>query len=117
MKSFAAAAALGPFAQFLRPAAVEGHPAVAERQSQAVCGPAQMGQHGRHVDGPPGKQLFEGPALFRGFGMEGKSRPAHADLEFLLQLFNTPGNEIAPGSDIVGEYFQDIVIRHGQTAF
>jgi hypothetical protein len=48
--------------------------------------------------------------------MERKSRPVKFEVEFLLQFFNTPGNEIAPGSDVVGEYFQDIVIRHGQTA-
>jgi hypothetical protein len=39
--------------------------------------------------------------------MEGKGDPADLELEFFLQLFNTPGNEIAPGSDIIRKYFQN----------
>ncbi|HBG21360.1 MAG TPA: hypothetical protein DDY32_19365 [Desulfobulbaceae bacterium] len=38
--------------------------------------------------------------------MKRKIPPADGDMEFVLQPFNTPGNEVAPGSDIVGEYFQ-----------
>jgi hypothetical protein len=31
--------------------------------------------------------------------MERKSRPMDIDIILFLQFFNTPGNEIAPGSD------------------
>jgi hypothetical protein len=44
-------------------------------------------------------------ALLRYFRVEGESPPADGYIEFLLQFFNTPGNEIAPGSDIIGKYF------------
>jgi len=45
--------------------------------------------------------------------MQGEGRPLDADVKFLLCSFNTPGNEVAPRSDIIGEYFQDR--RHGIT--
>ena len=38
--------------------------------------------------------------------MERKSRPPDADCILFLQFFNTPGNEITPGSDVVGKYFE-----------
>jgi hypothetical protein len=34
-----------------------------------------------------------------------KSNPLNFDLEFAPQSFNTPGDEIAPGSDIIGKNF------------
>ena len=34
------------------------------------------------------------------------------DLVLLLQLVNTPGNEIAPRSDIVGKDLQDYLFSH-----
>jgi len=37
----------------------------------------------------------------------------HGDFVFLFQFFNTPGNEIAPGSDIIGIDFKDRFIHHG----
>jgi hypothetical protein len=73
-----------------------------------------MGQHIVNVDGPAGKEVFEGSAFFRGFRMEGKGRPVEVNVEFLLQSFNTPGNEIAPGSDVVGKNFQNSAIRHAR---
>jgi hypothetical protein len=36
-----------------------------------------------------------------------KSRPAQVDLKLLFQSFNTPGNEVAPGSDEIRKDFQD----------
>jgi hypothetical protein len=38
--------------------------------------------------------------------VEGKGDPAEVYFIFFLQLFNTPGNEIAPGSGVIGENFQ-----------
>jgi len=33
--------------------------------------------------------------------MKGKSPPFDANIIFVFKFFNTPGNEIAPGSNIV----------------
>jgi hypothetical protein len=43
--------------------------------------------------------------------MQREERPLHLDVVVLLQLLNTPGTEIAPGSNEIGEDFQ-CVIRH-----
>jgi hypothetical protein len=39
--------------------------------------------------------------------MKGERPPLDCDFKILSQLFNTPGNEVAPGSDIIGKDFQD----------
>ena len=66
------------------------------------------GRHLRHVaaDGEQTEQVFQGAALRRGVRMQGKSNPLNSGLKFAPQSFNTPGDEIAPGSDIVRKYFQ-----------
>jgi hypothetical protein len=46
--------------------------------------------------------------------MERKSRPPDADWILFLQFFNTPGNEITPGSDIIGKYFKNGRVGHDQ---
>jgi hypothetical protein len=58
-----------------------------------------MPHHFRHVNRTTGKKFFKATALVRGFRMEGKGNPVHIDGIRFLNLFNTPGNEIAPGSD------------------
>jgi hypothetical protein len=47
--------------------------------------------------------------------MQGKGRPNNIDIKFFLQSFNTPGNEITPGSDIIGKYFKGDGIEHNLT--
>jgi hypothetical protein len=54
----------------------------------------------------PGEQMFKESPLFRSFRVEGEGPPADIDCIFLFQSFNTPGNEIAPGSYIIGIYFK-----------
>ena len=44
--------------------------------------------------------------------MQWKTDPLDMDLVLLLQLVNTPGNEIAPRSDIVGKDLQDYLFSH-----
>ena len=44
--------------------------------------------------------------------MQRKSGPFDINVKLVLQLFNTPGNEIAPGSDIVRKNFQGCRFRH-----
>ena len=82
-----------------------------------IRGFSEMCQHFRYVDRPAGKEIFEAAAVLRGFRMKRKSRPVHIDLNVLLQSFNTPGNEIAPGSDVVRENFQHVAVRHGHHLF
>ena len=44
--------------------------------------------------------------------MQRKTDPLDVDLVLLLKLVNTPGNEIAPRSDIVGKDLQDYLFSH-----
>jgi hypothetical protein len=44
--------------------------------------------------------------------MERKSGPMDIDIILFLQFFNTPGNEITPGSDVIGKYFQGGSVGH-----
>jgi hypothetical protein len=81
---------------------------------QLIGDVAEVDQHFRNVDGSAGKERFKGPTLLRGFRMKRKRGPAKVDVKFLLQSFNTPGNEIAPGSDIIRKNFQDVAVRHDQ---
>jgi hypothetical protein len=48
--------------------------------------------------------------------MQGKRRPGDGDIKVRFELFNTPGTEVAPRSDVVGEDFQ-YRIFHYLTAF
>jgi hypothetical protein len=61
---------------------------------------------GAHIDIAAAEQLLERPALGGRVGMQREVYPRDPDVEILLQLFNTPGTEIAPGSDVIAEYFQ-----------
>ena len=38
--------------------------------------------------------------------MQGEMHPVHVDFVIPLQLFNTPGTEIAPGSNVIGKDFE-----------
>jgi hypothetical protein len=53
-----------------------------------------------------GKKLRQAEALVRGFGMEWKADPFDLDGIGCLNFFNTPGNEVAPGSDEIGKEFE-----------
>ena len=60
---------------------------------------------GWHIDIAAAEQLLERPSLGGRVGMQWEVYPLDPDVEILLQLFNTPGTEIAPGSHVVAEYF------------
>jgi len=45
--------------------------------------------------------MLKQKALFRCIRMKRKGPPPDGYFIFLFKLFNTPGNEIAPGSDII----------------
>jgi hypothetical protein len=95
-----------PLSQLLSQPAIICSGAHSEGQAAVGCHPFQMVQHGWNSDIPPCKEFFQGQALFRRLWMQGKRDPLHLDIIRLFESFNTPGNEVAPGSDIVGEYLQ-----------
>jgi len=55
----------------------------------------------RDVNVLSGKKLFKGLALFRRLGMKRKGDPLNPNPMFFLESVNTPGTEVAPGSDII----------------
>ena len=109
VESVCFAVRLGPLGYLLGPARVEAHAALAERQPQAARGLLQPLQHLGDVDPPAGKQLLERDPLGRDLRVQGKRGPANLGLKLFFQSFNTPGNEVAPGSDEVRKDFQDVV--------
>jgi hypothetical protein len=38
--------------------------------------------------------------------MQGKGNPLDLEIVYLFEFFNTPGNEVAPGSGVIGKDFQ-----------
>jgi hypothetical protein len=65
-----------------------------------------MLHHRRHIDRTTGKKLFKAAALVRGVGMQGKGSPVRLDGIRFSNFINTPGNEIAPGSDKIKKYLE-----------
>ena len=105
VKRIAPPLVLGPLAQFLGQPTVVSHLPVAERQVQLPGDPVQAGQYGGNVHRLPGEKVLQGSALLRRFGMQGKRRPGNGDVKVRFESFNTPGTEVAPRSDVVGEDF------------
>jgi hypothetical protein len=69
---------------------------------------------GPQIDTATSEQLLERLA-FRGcVGMQRETHPPDPDVEISLQLFNTPGTEIAPGSDKIGKDLQCDWFAHSQ---
>jgi hypothetical protein len=44
--------------------------------------------------------------------MQWKRNPSNLDFMLLLEFFNTPGNEVAPWSDVIGEDFDNDGFAH-----
>jgi hypothetical protein len=44
--------------------------------------------------------------------MKGKGGPFDVNVIVISESFNTPGNEIAPGSNVITKYFQQNWFRH-----
>ena len=114
---FAARLRVGPCAQFLRQPAVVGHAAIAVGQALGLHARAHLRLHLRDVVAAPGKQWPRGCALagrVRDAAENGPTSPARC---VPLQPLNTPGTEIAPGSDVVGEDFEGDRSGHGRLSF
>jgi hypothetical protein len=58
-----------------------------------------------HIDSAAAEQFFERHTLCGRVGMQWEVHPLDMDIEIPLQLFNTPGTEIAPWSNVIAEYF------------
>jgi hypothetical protein len=61
--------------------------------------------HGIEIEAAARKQVCERQAFRRGSRMQWEVDPFEVDIEVPLQVFNTPGTEIAPGSNEVREHF------------
>jgi len=61
--------------------------------------------HGIQVQAASRKEIFQRLPFCRSLRMEREQYPLRLDVIVLLQPFNTPGTEIAPGSDKIGENF------------
>jgi hypothetical protein len=59
-----------------------------------------------------GEEVLESAALFRGVGVEREDGVVQRDVVFLGEPISTPGTEIAPGSDVIGEDFEGDWIGH-----
>jgi len=94
---------LSPFPQFLGPTAVERPRASPPWQAKLGSHSVQAIHGRRQVDAPSGEKFLQGATLLRCLRMERKRNPPDGDIVFLRKLFNTPGNEIAPGSEVIGE--------------
>jgi hypothetical protein len=95
-----------PQTQFLRQAGTVNSVAPLERQTHVFRSFAQPTSRFLEITATPGKKLFNGNAFFRRFRMEGKSTPPDSDFVIFVNFFNTPGNEVAPGSTVIGKNFK-----------
>ena len=62
--------------------------------------------HGFQIETAAGEEIFEWKSLCGSVRMQREVHPADVDVEIPFQLFNTPGTEIAPGSNEICEYLQ-----------
>jgi hypothetical protein len=106
MKFHPPALFLRPLPQLLRQPAVEGFLAVSQWQTRFFRRFSQTGFYLIDAHRSSGKKFFQSETFFRRFRMKGERPPLDCDFKILSQFFNTPGNEIAPGSDIIGKDFQ-----------
>jgi len=67
---------------------------------------------GLDIDIAAAEQLLERQTLCRRLRMQWKVHPVDIDLEISLQLFNTPGTEIAPWSNVIAEYLERDRLSH-----
>ena len=95
-----------PLAEFLGQSAVLRVRTLAVREPFCIHQPFHADVHGLYVHGPAREQRFQRTPLRGRVRMQWEVHPLHVDLEVLLQLFNTPGTEVAPRSDVIGEYCQ-----------
>ena len=67
---------------------------------------------GLHIDIAAAELFLERHAFCGSVWMQWEVHPVDMDIEIPLQLFNTPGTEIAPWSNVIAEYFQPDRLSH-----
>ena len=92
--------------------AIRSYYAWSKGESQLVGFLLQSGDHLLDLGSVCMKKILKQHTFFRCIGMEWKGVPANGDVIDGLQLFNTPGNEITPGSDIIRKQFQYWFLQH-----
>ena len=112
MDGFAAGLGFRPFRNFLSQPAVIRVRARPIRQPFGLHQCLQARLRGLHIDIAPAEQFFERHTLGGRVGMQWEVHPVDMDIEIPLQLFNTPGTEIAPWSNVIAEYFQRDRLSH-----
>ena len=60
----------------------------------------------------PEQEILKGQSSFRRFRMQRKGKPFYFYVVFLDQAIGTDRTEIAPRSDVVGEYFKNRAFFH-----
>jgi hypothetical protein len=58
------------------------------------------------------KELFKRKPFLWRVRVEGKRPPPYSDGVFIFKLFDTPGNEVAPRSDVIGKYLKGYRFGH-----
>jgi hypothetical protein len=112
MDGFAAGFGFRPFRNFLSQSAVIRVRARPIRQPFGLHQCLQARLRGLHIDIAAAEQFFERHTLGGRVGMQWEVHPVNMDIEIPLQLFNTPGTEIAPWSNVIAEYFQRDRLSH-----
>jgi len=59
-----------------------------------------------YIHGAIFKELFKRKAFLRRVRVKGKCPPPYRDKVFIFKPFDTPGNEVAPRSDVIGKYLK-----------
>src|SRR3989304_1241022 len=117
MDSLAARHWVRPAPELLREAPVVGHGAVAVRKALGVHALSHRRLHGLDVVAAPGEQVREAAPFGRRLRVQREMHPLHAHAVLLPEPLNTHGTEIAPGSDVVGEDFEDEGFAHGPPCY
>ena len=109
---FESALRVRPFREFLGKPAVVSMRAAIIRKAFGIHQSLHARVHGFEVQPASGEQILKGKTFCRCVGMQREIYPLEINVVVPLQPFNTPGTEVAPGSNEVGEDFESNGISH-----
>jgi len=72
---------------------------------------------GADIDAASGEQVLQRASFRRRFRMQREMHEVDVDFVGACEFFNTPGTEITPRSDVVGEHIEDEPIVHRRAPF
>jgi hypothetical protein len=96
----------------LRPAAIIGLSALSEGQATRVGDPLKVLQQRWDVNPAACEQFLQRQSVFRRCRMQWKGYPFDFNLVLLPEPVNTPGNEVAPRSNVIGKDLEDDGLSH-----